>query len=128
MPINKKWEQLNGTIKLYTSPASSAGAVFNDSLYGESVFEAEYAIPANAEYFAAVCGFGNRDRRASVEFKVYVDGVLKYDSGIYRTGKALLPVAVDISGGKKLKLVTTDGKDNIIGDYAWWGAARFILK
>ncbi len=128
MPTGKKWEQLNGWVRLYTDVNNLKGIPYTQSLYGESVFEAEYAVPANAEYFVAVCGFGNRDRRASVEFKVYVDGELKYDSGIFRIGMSLLPVAVKVAGNSKIKLVTTDAGDGIVADYAWWGDARFILK
>ncbi len=127
MPTGKTWSQLNGWVRLYTDINNLKGSAYPQSLYGESIFEAEYAIPANAKKFIAVCGFGNRDRRASVEFKVYVDGQLKYDSGIYRIGMRLLPVVVDVTGGSKLKLVTTDAGDGIVADYAWWGDARFIL-
>ena len=128
MPTGKQWNELNGWVKLYMEIESDEGLECPESLYGESVFEAAYQIPADAKYFAAICGFGNRDRRASVEFKVYVDDQLKFDSGIYRAGQTPLPVAIDIEGAKKLKLVTTDAGDGIVCDYAWWGDARFILK
>lgn len=128
MPSGKQWSELNGWVKLYAGMESSDGLECPESIYGESVFEATYQIPANANYFAAICGFGNRDRRASVEFKIYVDDQLKFDSGIYRIGQMPLPVVVDIEGARKLKLVTTDGGDGIAADYAWWGDARFILK
>ena len=128
MPSGKQWNELNGWVKLYTGMESSEGMECMESLYGESVFEAVYQISSDAKYFAAICGFGNRDRRASVEFKVYVDDQLKFDSGIYRIGQTPLPVVVDIEGAKKLKLVTTDAGDGIACDYAWWGDARFILK
>ncbi len=128
MQSGKQWRDLNGVVTLYEEMESLEELECPESLYGESVFEAAYQIPADAKYFAAICGFGNRDRRASVEFKVYVDDQLKFDSGVYRTGQPLLPVVVNIEGAKKLKLVTTDGGDDIIADYAWWGDARFILK
>jgi hypothetical protein len=128
MPTGKQWNELNGWVKLYMEIESDEGLECPESLYGESVFEAAYQIPADAKYFVAICGFGNRDRRASVEFKVYVDDQLKFDSGIYRAGQTPLPVAIDIEGAKKLKLVTSDAGDGIVCDYAWWGDARFILK
>lgn len=128
MPEGKAWQDLNGWVCLYPDLKCSEGLVCPKSLYGESVFSAEYSIPNWATHFISVCGFGNHSRAASVEFKVYVDGVLKYDSGLFRCGMRLLPVLVDIAGGKILKLETTDGKDGIVGDYAWWGDARFIRK
>ncbi|MEI8244649.1 MAG: discoidin domain-containing protein [Lentisphaerota bacterium] len=128
MPNEKQWKELNGSVKLYCGGDLSGELECPESLYGESVFEAVYPIPSDAKYFAAVCGFGNRDSQASVEFKVYVDDQLKSDSGVYRPIQTPFPVAINIEGGKKLKLITTDAGDGINGDYAWWGDARFILK
>lgn len=127
MPPGKTWQQMNGWVKLYPEVGSREGAVCTKSLYAESVFEAEYAIPAGAKYFAATCGIGTRSRVASVEFQVFLDGKKVFDSGIFRIGQPLLMVCIDVSNGKKLKLVTTDGRDGIVNDYAWYGDARFTF-
>lgn len=128
MPAGKQWKELNGWVKLYAETESSEGVECPESLYGESVFEAAYEIPAEAKYFAAICGFGTRERSASVEFRVYVDDQLKFDSGLYRAGQTPLPAVVEVKGAKKLKLVTTDAGDGIANDYAWWGDAQFVRK
>ncbi len=127
LPAGKTWKQMNGWVRLYTD-FSQNGAVFKHSLYGESVSEIVYKIPANARIFASAIGLGNRHRKASVVFKVFVDGQEKYNSKLYRLGCPVLPVVLDVQGGKELKLVVEDGGDGINYDYAWWGDARFVLK
>ncbi len=126
MPAGATWEKLNGWVRLYVD-FSLTGAELTRSLYAQTVSEFTYAVPPGARWFAAACGLGNRDRIASVEFKVAVDGVEKYTSGIYRFGERVLPVVVDVRGAKELTLRVTDGGDGIINDYAWWGDARFVL-
>ncbi len=128
MPTGKKWEDLNGWVRLFTDIDNLDGPAFPNSLYGESSFEAEYAIPADSRWFVSVCGFGNRSRAASVVFQVYIDDELHFDSGVYRLGNRLLPVLLDVSGRDRIKLVTTDAGDGLIDDYAWWGDARFITR
>jgi hypothetical protein len=127
LPPGRKWEQMNGGIRLYADK-SGMGTFFPHSIYGESVSDITYAIPADAVKFVSAIGFGAAKRDASVEFKVFVDGVKKFDSGVYRFGRRVLPVVVDVKGGKKLRLVVTDGGDTIRNDYAWWADARFIKK
>ena len=125
MPAGKTWPELNGWVRLYAD-YSRQGSVFTRSLYGESVSEIVYAIPEGTRYFAAVAGFGAAARDASVEFQVFVDGDKRHDSGLYRFGRPLLPVVVDVASARELKLVVTDGGDGLRNDYAWWGDARFI--
>jgi hypothetical protein len=78
--------------------------------------------------FAAAAGLGTASAASSVIFKVYVDGKEKYASGIYRLGDRVLPVVVDIEGGKELKLVVDDGGDGVNEDFAFWGEARLVKK
>ena len=127
MPAGKTWKQLNGTITLYTDN-SGGGGVYAKSLYGESVSEIVYAIPEGAKAFVSAIGLGARNRQASVVFKVLVDGRERYASPLYRFGERVLPVVIDLDGGRELSLVVTDGGDGIAYDYAWWGEAQFIGK
>ncbi len=128
MPSGKTWKQLNGWVKLYTNLNAEDGLTCPQSLYAEAPSEIVYTIPNNAEYFATVPGLGNRHRQASVEFRIFVDGVKKYDSGYFKVGNPLDAVVINVTGAKKLKLVVTDGGNGLAYDYSWWGDARFILK
>ena len=127
MPAGKEWHQLNGWVRLFTDNSKN-GAAYSRSLYGESVSEFVYDIPAEADKFISAIGLGNKHFSASVVFKVFVDDDLKYESPLYRFGTPVLSVIVDVNGGKELKLVVTDGGDGIAKDYAWWGDPKFILK
>jgi NPCBM/NEW2 domain/F5/8 type C domain len=127
MPAGTTWKQLCGPIKL-TINTRSDGRVYEKSLYAQAHSEITYNIPKGAKTFASAIGQGSYKRDASIIFKVYVDDKLKFESPLYRLGMPVLPAVVDVAGGKKLKLVVTDGGDSIRNDYAWWGEARFLMK
>jgi NPCBM/NEW2 domain/F5/8 type C domain len=128
MPAGKTWKQLNGWVRLYTDLHSNVGLTCVQSIYAEAPSEIIYKIPPNAKYFATVPGLGNRHRQASVEFRIFVDGKKKYDSGYFKVGSPLDAVVIDVTGAKELKLIVTDGGNGLAYDYSWWGDARFILK
>jgi len=60
----------------------------------------------------------------SVVFQVYVDGVKKFESPLLGGSSATVGVDVDVTGGKTLRLVVTNGGDNSDYDHADWAAAR----
>ncbi|HVT90262.1 MAG TPA: NPCBM/NEW2 domain-containing protein [Tepidisphaeraceae bacterium] len=62
----------------------------------------------------------------SVNFQVYLDGVLKYDSGKLGGASAITQVALNVAGAQQLRLVVTNGGDNIDFDHADWANARLI--
>ncbi len=125
LPTGKTWEQMNGPIMLVTD-ASGQGGEYEKSLYGESVSAIQYTLNGEYKTFVAAAGLGTAKPDASVEFIVRVDGEERYNSGVFRTGRPVLPVVVDVSGAQELSLVVTDGGDGIVNDYAWWGEARLI--
>ncbi|MGL5694103.1 MAG: NPCBM/NEW2 domain-containing protein [Peptostreptococcaceae bacterium] len=61
---------------------------------------------------------------ASIEFKVFVDGVEKYSSGLMNSTDKQKFVNVDINGAKELKLVVTDGGNGIGSDHGSWGDTK----
>jgi hypothetical protein len=65
--------------------------------------------------------------KASVNFQVYLDGVLAYDSGLMVYGTATKVVDLDITGKSEIKLIVTDGGDGIDWDHADWANA-FVSK
>jgi len=126
LPAGKKWAGMNGKVTLMSALEHKGGITYQKSLYAQATTEIVYVIPEGCTMFAAAAGLGNNDRRTSVVFKVLVDGAVKYQSPIYRAGKPVLPVVVDVRGGKELRLILEDGGDGIFYDYAWWGEARLI--
>jgi len=104
------------------------GRLYNKSVYGEAPSEIIYSVPAGCTTFVSAVGLGNNSARSSVVFQVYVDGVKKYDSELYKLGAPVLPVVVDVKGAKELKLVVGDAGDGYYDDYSWWGEARLVKE
>ncbi len=63
----------------------------------------------------------------SVIFRVYADGVLKYDSGLMRGSDGARKLSVSIAGANELKLVVTNGGDGSAFDHADWAGAQLLV-
>ncbi|MFL0267538.1 glycoside hydrolase family 2 TIM barrel-domain containing protein [Candidatus Clostridium radicumherbarum] len=62
-------------------------------------------------------------------FQVYLDGVIKFDSGLMKKNTVQKFISLDLAGSKELKLVVTDGgKGNNSEDHADWANAGFITN
>ena len=125
LPAGKGWAEMNGPVKLMTT-RSGLGRFYPKSIYAQASSEVVYDLGGKYSKFAAAVGIGAPKSDCSVVFQVYVDGEKKYDSALYRLGRPVVPLVVDVAGVKQLKLVVTDGGDGIRNDYAWWGEARLI--
>ncbi len=68
----------------------------------------------------------NTNGCGSVEFKIYVDNVLMYSSGVMTVTTATKSVTLDVTGKQTLKLVLTTGGDNYNCDHGDWAGARLI--
>ena len=97
-------------------------------LADQLLVEEAAVIPPDAATFVAAAGFGDTSDKASVVFRVLVDGKDKYNSGVMKVDAPVRPVVVDIAGGKLLELVVEDGGDGIYDDFTFWGEARLIKK
>lgn len=64
--------------------------------------------------------------RGSVRFRVFVDGQVRHTSDTIRGGMAPTPVAVDVSGAKRLDLVVDFADRADEQDYANWLDARLV--
>jgi len=62
----------------------------------------------------------------SIVFRVYVDGGLRYDSGLINGSTSVQSVMVDVMGGSSMLLEVTDGGDGRSQDHADWAGARLI--
>jgi len=123
----KSLEEQGGTVKLF-SALNDTGVAYEKSLYAHADYRIDYAIPDGFTHFASAAGFGGTAKRGDVVFQVWVDEEKKYDSGMVRCGDPVIPVVVDIAGGKQITLVTLVADHNIQNDYVFWGAARLVRK
>src|SRR5262245_37821616 len=93
--------------------------------------ELTFALPTGARWFT--CWFGVASERGgsgSIALEVKVDGEKKFASAVQKGGMAPLWVAVDVAGGKEMKLVVTDGGDGNGSDHAnlLWPRLSFAAK
>lgn len=133
---------------VYTSAASAWGPVELDRSNGEQVSndgraltvggqtfakglgahadsEITYPLAGNCTRFTAQVGVDDEvGDLGSVVFEVHGDGRRLYESGVRRGGDGPLGVSVDVTGVQTLRLVTTNGGDNIDYDHADWADAR----
>ena len=126
----------------YTTPvkdsAISGGAIkltnedgrevtFNRGIGSHATSTITYDLSSeNYSYFTSYIGVNRNmyNSIASIEFQVYVDGVLKYTSGLMTSKMPMKFVQVDINDAKELKLVVTDGGNGIGSDHGAWGDTK----
>ena len=80
------------------------------------------------EYFESYVGAdtNSNSNLTSVEFKVYVDGVEKYNSGIMTRSTEQKYVKVGVKNAKELKLVITDAGNGTDADHGNWADAKLF--
>lgn len=128
LPVGNTVASMCGPITLRCN-AEDPGKFFPKSLYAQACSEYTYDLDGKYKYFVAVAGLGAPKKKGNtVTFKVLVDGVEKFNSGLFKAGRYPIPVFIDVEGKKKLQLIVDDAGDGIRNDYAWWGDARLIKK
>jgi len=103
------------------------GSTFTKGLGVHAASDVSYAL-SGCTTFAAKIGVDGVGFRGSVTFRVWVDGVLKYESAVLRGGQAAVPVSVDVTGGSMLRLAVTTGGDSDAADHADWADATLICS
>lgn len=140
--VDVDWEKATvgyGTIQKNKSISGNPLRLLNEG-GGETVYESGIGTHARSEitydltgknFFAfesdiGVDGAQRRSTAASITFEVYVDGVLKYDSGMMKANTPKKHVSVNTSGASSLKLVITNGGNGIGSDHGDWADAKFF--
>jgi NPCBM/NEW2 domain len=83
----------------------------------------------NAQYKTFLTDIGLDDEvgtNGSVIFQIWLDGVKVYDSGVMRGATATKQATLDVTGKRELRLVITNGGDNLNYDHADWANARLV--
>lgn len=116
-------EQVSGDGKTITLN----GITYSKGLGVHANSEVTYVL--NGQYSTFLSDIGVDDEvgsNGSVAFQVWGDGIKLYDSGVMTGSSSTKLVNIDISGVNVLKLVVTNGGDNINYDHADWANARLI--
>lgn len=100
---------------------SLRGTTYPKGLGVHAVSEIHYNL--NGAYSTLTGDVGVDDESGgagSVQFQVYGDGVLLFDSGVVHGGDTVQHINVSVSGVQDLKLYVGDGGDGINSDHADW--------
>jgi NPCBM/NEW2 domain-containing protein len=85
-----------------------------------------YDLGGGYKRFAAVIGIDDEARpRGSVEFIIKADGKKLFSRKLTGSDKAVT-IDVDVTGAKRLALITDFAEDASVGDHADWADARLI--
>jgi beta-galactosidase GanA len=93
--------------------------------------EIVYDLPEGMyQRFTAVAGVDQEisGSSASVRFQVWLDGVKSFDTGTtaMRKSTVAVPIDIDVTGVRQLKLVVTDAGNGIGEDHGDWANAKLI--
>ncbi len=103
------------------------GTSYTKGLGVHALSEITYTL--NGQYSTFLSDIGLDDEignNGSVVFQVWGDGIKLYDSGLMTGSSATKSVNLNITGVNSLKLVVTNGGDNINYDHADWANARIV--
>jgi len=106
-----------------------SGKEFVKGLGTHAPAETVYRICGKYTAFSAWIGvdeYTKPYRVASVQFEVWGDGIMLYQSKIMKAEDPAVEVSVDITGINELKLIVNDGGDGQDWDHADWAEARII--
>ena len=100
------------------------GTTYAKGLGVHSNSDVRYALGSTCTRYKASVGVDDEAAKGSVAFQVFADGNLVYDSGLMTGTSATKSVDVSIAGARQLRLVVTNGGDNLDHDHADWALAR----
>jgi parallel beta-helix repeat protein len=88
-----------------------------------------YQLHGQCSTFSAVVGLDDEvGNLGSVSFLVYVDGVLRADSGVMTGSTPAKNAVVDVRGANELALIVWNGFDNYNYDHADWADAKVTCQ
>ncbi len=123
------WGTLQKDKSIKPPKITIAGKTFDKGLGTHAPAEAVYRICGNYTRFTAYVGVDDYTKpynTASVQFEVWGDGILIYQSKIMRAEDAAEKVDIDIKGINELKLIVNDGGDGQGWDHADWAEAKLL--
>ena len=110
------------------SPLRIKDTTYTKGLGHHAPGEIELALDGDYSAFAAEIGiqWQGENTAGSVVFQIYVDGMLRFDSGVMHQQDGPRKVGVYTQGAQTVRLVVTDGGDGITCDCADWANARLV--
>jgi len=126
--VEQDWGRAQAARSVDGHPLRIGGRTFAHGLGTHAEGEFEIDLHGTATEFLASAGVDDEvGKKGSVVFSVWVDDRESFRSPVLHGGDAPLPIAVDLTGAKRLALVLGDGGDGIDYDHADWAEARLRL-
>ncbi|GCE10473.1 NPCBM/NEW2 domain-containing protein [Tengunoibacter tsumagoiensis] len=107
------------------NPLTLRGRVYPKGIGTHAISEIHYTLNGNYSRFLSDVGVDDETGSAgTVDFQVYGDNTLLFDSGVVAGGAPVQTVDVNVAGVNDLNLLVTDAGDGITSDHADWADAR----
>ncbi|MCY6354160.1 NPCBM/NEW2 domain-containing protein [Clostridium sp. ZS2-4] len=124
--VRKDKSVMGNTLKL-------SGTEYKKGLGTHAKSEIIYNIDKKYSIFSAVVGVDDAQADCgSVQFHIYGDGKLIYETGVLKASKdnsqRTEKIDIDVKDVTELKLVVTDGGDGVGSDHADWADAKLYLN
>jgi NPCBM/NEW2 domain len=104
------------------------GRTFTKGLGTHAVSEVTYSLAGNCSSFLATVGVDDevdlQNRWGTIGFEVYGDTTKLFDSGVMSGTSPAQNISVNLTGRQSLRLVVTNGGDNVYYDHGDWAEAR----
>jgi hypothetical protein len=102
------------------------GRQFAEGLGVHAPSAVQVTVPEGCTSFSSTVGVDDETSAGSVVFRVDVDGVRRFDSGVRTGSSPNLPVSVAVEPGRALRLEVTDAGDGAEHDHADWAGAELV--
>ena len=124
--IRQGWGQAKANASVDGKPLSIAGRKFDAGIGTHAASLLSIDLGKTAARFSAFVGVDDESvaQTASVEFIVYGDGKILWQSGVMKAGDAAKEVNIALVGVQTLTLRVTDGGDGNAFDHADWADAK----
>ena len=126
-PMTSGWGTAQKDRSITQTPLSIGNVKFEHGVGTHAFSELWLKLDGNAKEFTAKVGVDDnaRDPRAAVEFIVYGNDRVLWDSGVCKLGETPRECQVDLAGIKTLALAVVNAAEGIGFDHGDWGEARF---
>ncbi len=120
------WGSLQDNASIKGNPITLRGTVYASGLGTHASSTISYALGGTATTLLSDVGVDDETNgQGAVDFQVYGDGTLLYDSGVLTGASPVAHVSVNVAGVQTLTLVATNGVAGTIDyDHADWAGAR----
>lgn len=103
------------------------GVTYAKGLGVHAASDLKFNLNGEFKSFRADIGLDDEvGNQGSVVFQVWLDGQKLYDSGTLNGATATKQLTLDVTGKRELRLVVTNGGDNLNYDHADWANARLL--